>query len=256
MDFDGFNLRRLTSHQGIAISPSFSPDNSKILYSLIDSKKRIKNVSLYELDLNSNASRLLIDTTGMNSGAVYASDGKGIYLTQSYGGNADVYYIDSLTKASRKVTNHSAEDVDPSIRADGNVMTFLSNRAGRANIYTIDPKSTESNVKRISYVGKFNATPRFSPDGTEIVFSSWVDNGFDIYRIGVDGNNLVRLTKNYGSNEDPTFSSDGEFIVFTSRKVFSRSKAEQRIYIMTKDGEILGPLSNSLENCYSPRFSN
>ncbi|MDH4469006.1 MAG: hypothetical protein QE271_13185 [Bacteriovoracaceae bacterium] len=256
MDFDGFNLKKLTDHKGIAISPAFSPDNKKIIYSLIDSKKRIKNVALHELDLSTMTSRNILDNTGMNSGAVYSPDGKGVFLTQSYKGNADIFYYDLNTKASRQVTNNSAEDVDPSYRADGKVMTFLSNRAGRANIYTLDPSALEQNVKRISFVGQFNATPRFSPDGSEIVFSSWVDNMFDIYRIGVDGNNLVRLTKNYGSNEDPTFSNDGEFIVFTSRKVFSRSKAEQRIYIMTKDGEILGPLSNTLENCYSPRFSN
>jgi TolB protein len=88
-------------------------------------------------------------------------------------------------------------------------------------IYTMDPSGVEKKVKRISYVGKFNAAPKFSPDGKYIAFSSWVDNRFDIYRIDSTGKNLVSLTKNFGSNEEPYFSPDGQFIVFTSQRVIT-----------------------------------
>jgi len=135
-------------------------------------------------------------------------------------------------------------------------MTFLSNRPGKAHIYTMDPRETEKNVKRISFVGKFNATPRFSPEGKEIVFSSWVDGSFDLYRIGADGNNLVRLTKNFGSNEEPAYSPDGEFIIFTSKRVISKGKAVQDVYIMNREGEILGQLTKDFGRTFSPKWTN
>jgi TolB protein len=257
VDFDGHNLERITQHKGLALAPAFSPDNKKIIYSLIDSRKNIKNVELRELDLQSGKSTIISDRVGLNSGAVYTSDGKGIYTTLSFGGNADIYYIDFATKEERKVTSQFSEDVDPSITKDGSLMTFLSNRAGRANIYTLDPRGIEKDVKRISFVGKFNATPRFSPDGGEIVFSSWVDGGFDLYRLSLSGQTLVRLTKNFGSNEDPTYSSDGQFIVFSSRQASKGSRAvDQKIFIMNRDGEILGALTQNFKLCSSPRLSN
>jgi TolB protein len=120
----------------------------------------------------------------------------------------------------------------------------------------MDPSSPEKDLKRISFVGQFNATPRFSPDGKEIVFTSWVDRGFDLYRISADGNNLSRLTKNFGSNEEPAFSPDGEFIIFSSKTVNSARKATQDLYIMNREGEILGQLTQGFGQCASPQWSN
>ena len=207
-------------------------------------------------DLQTKSMTTVSSKPGLNSGATYSRDPNIIYLTLTAGGNADIYEMNLASSAMRKVTSHYGEDVDPSITADGSMMTFLSNRPGRAHIYTMDPSQTEKDVKRISFVGKFNATPRFSPDGKEIVFASWVDNGFDIYKIGADGQNLVRLTKDFGSNEDPIFSPDGEFIVFTSKRVINSRKAVQEIYIMNREGEVLGQLTQNFGKCFSPMFTN
>ncbi|MCB9091888.1 MAG: PD40 domain-containing protein [Halobacteriovoraceae bacterium] len=255
MDFDGRGVKKLTSHKGIVLSPAFSPDGNKILYSLIDVKSKSTTIALYEMDLIKKTIRIVSNEKGINSGAVYASDGKGIYLTLSHGSNAEIYYMELATKKLRKVTSNYAVDVDPSINREGNLLAFLSGRAGRAMIYTLNPIRAEYQVKRISYVGQFNATPRFSPDGSEIVFASWMDNTFDLFRLASSGHSLVRLTKNFGSNEDPSYSPDGQFIVFSSKRVISRVKADQNLYIMDRDGEILGQLTYNLGNCSSPRFS-
>lgn len=264
MDFDGNRVERLTNFNSVVISPSVAPDNSKIMFSVIAPHKEvsrnkvrtIKNIDLKMYDLKTKTFTTVSDRPGINSGAIFSSSGNVIYLTLSFSGNADVYEMNLDSNRMRKVTSHYADDVDPSITRDGSLMTFLSNRAGRAHIYTMDPSQTEKNVKRISFVGQFNATPRFSPDGKEIVFTSWVDNGFDLYRISSDGNNLVRLTKDFGSNEEPVYSPDGEFIVFTSKRIISRSKAVQDIYIMNRDGEILGQLTQEFGRCFSPQWTN
>jgi TolB protein len=216
----------------------------------------VKNIDLKMLDLRTRKFSTVSDKPGINSGAIFGSSQDLIYLTLSYGGNADIYEMSLSTGKMRKITSHHGDDVDPSITRDGSLMTFLSNRPGRAHIYTLSPADTEKNVKRISFVGQFNATPRFSPDGKEIVFTSWVDNGFDLYRINADGNNLVRLTKDFGSNEEPSYSPDGEFIIFTSKKMVGRRKAIQNIYIMNREGEILGQLTQEFGHCLSPQWTN
>jgi TolB protein len=264
MDFDGRRVDKLTNFNSVVLSPSISPDNSKIMFSLIAQKKEyangrtrlIKNIDLKLLDLRSKKISTVSDRPGINSGAIFGADGETIYLTLSFSGNADVYEMAIGSTRMRKITSHYGDDVDPSITRDGTLMTFLSNRPGRAHIYTMNPSDTEKDVKRISFVGQFNATPRFSPDGKEIVFTSWVDNGFDLYRIGADGNNLVRLTKGFGSNEEPAYSPDGEFIIFASKRMINRSKAVQDIYIMNREGEILGQLTQNFGHCFSPQWTN
>lgn len=264
MDFDGRRVDKLTNFNSVVLSPAISPDNSKIIFSLIAQKKvtsggrtrLLKNIDLKLLDLKSKRVSTVSDRPGINSGAIFGADGETIYLTLSFGGNADVYEMSIGSTRMRKITSHYSDDVDPSITRDGSLMTFLSNRPGRAHIYTMNPADTEKDVKRISFVGQFNATPRFSPEGKEIVFTSWVDNGFDLYRIGSDGNNLVRLTKGFGSNEEPAYSPDGEFIIFSSKRMISRSKAAQDIYIMNREGEILGQLTQNFGHCFSPQWTN
>jgi TolB protein len=256
MDFDGRNMKRLTRHNSIVISPSLSSDNSKVIYSLIQLRNRRQNVDLFIYDLKTGTARLISGKKGLNSGGVFSKDNKSIYLTLSFTGNADIYELTLATNKLRRITKHFSDDVDPSVTADGNQMAFLSGRPGRAMIYTSDPRGTEKGVKRISYVGKFNATPRFSPDGKEITFSSWVDERFDIYRIDKHGQNLVRLTKNFGSNEEPSYSKDGQFIVFSSQRILSRKKAIQNLYIMTREGQILGNITQDIGNCASPKWFN
>lgn len=264
MDFDGRRVDKLTNFNSVVISPSISPDNSKIMFSLIAPKKEvsrnkvrtIKNIDLKMFDLRTKKIETVSDRPGINSGAIFGASNDIIYLTLSFSGNADIYEMHLHSGKMRKITSHYGDDVDPSITKDGSLMTFLSNRPGRAHVYTCNPSDTEKDVKRISFVGQFNAAPRFSPDGKEIVFTSWVDNGFDIYRIGADGNNLVRLTKDFGSNEEPTYSPDGEFIIFTSKRVINRRKAVQDIYIMNREGEVLGQLTQDFGRCFSPQWTN
>ncbi len=264
MDFDGRRVEKLTHFNSVVISPAVAPDNSKIMFSVIASHKEvsrskvrtIKNIDLKYIDLRNHKISTISDRPGINSGAIFTSNADFIYLTLSYTGNADIYEMNLANGRMRKVTSHYADDVDPFITSDGSLMSFLSNRSGRAHIYTMDPRQTEKDVKRISFVGQFNATPRFSPDGREIVFSSWVDNGFDLYRIDAHGNNLSRLTKDFGSNEEPVFSPDGEFIVFTSKRIISRTKAVQDIYIMNREGEVLGQLTQDFGRCFSPQWTN
>lgn len=265
MDFDGQRKQRLTYSNSMIISPSISPDNTKILYSIIEGKwkkssrgsiHKVKNINLYLYDLVTHKKKLISELDGINSGAIFTHDGKSIYLTLSYQKNADIFKMDLATGRKTRVTRHFADDVDPHINAAGDLMTFLSGRSGRAMIYTLDPREIEKSVKRISYVGRFNAAPRFSPDGKEIVFSSWVDDRFDLYKIDSNGNNLVRLTKNFGSNEEPWFSPDGQFIVFSSQRVLSRKKAVQNLYIMNREGEIIKKITDNFGKSYTPRWSN
>jgi TolB protein len=265
MDFDGKNKKQLTRHNGLVMSPGISNDNSKVIYSLISNVVNAKrNIDLHMLDLKTGGTKKISSKKGINSGAVFMPGDRSILLTLSHRGNADIYSFNLTSKKYTQLTKKFSAEVDPSISNDGRMMTFLSDRPGKPMIYTMNPSGIEKNVKRIGWVGQYNATPRFSPDGKEIAFSSWLDNRFDIFKLNADGSGLSRLTKDFGSNEDPTFSNDGEFIAFTSQRVISRTQATQGIYIMDRYGEIIeterngkktGNFTSNYKICTSPRWS-
>lgn len=264
MDFDGRRVERLTFFNSTVISPAVSPDNRKVMFSVIQNHSNMsgnrrvesKNIDLKEYDFASKKFTTIANNPGVNSGGVYSADGKSIFFTMTTTGNADIYEMALNGGKPRRITSHHGEDVDPTVTADGASMSFLSNRPGRAHIYIMDPRGSDSKATRVSFVGQFNATPRYSPDGKEIAFVSWVDNNFDLYKIDARGANLVRLTKDFGSNEEPWWSPDGEFLIFTSQRVLNRREALQDIYIMNREGEILGQLTQGFGRCFSPRWSN
>ena len=76
----------------------------------------------------------------------------------------------------------------------------------------------------------------------------------DLFKISFDGKNLYRLTKDFGSNEDPTFSPDGELIAFTSQSIISEKEDRKEIFLMDRDGEILKKITEGMGKCQSPRW--
>jgi Tol biopolymer transport system component len=67
------------------------------------------------------------------------------------------------------------------------------------------------------------ADATWSPDGNKLAFVMEVDGNTDIYTMGVDGKNVVRLTSDPAEEHSPTWSPDGSMIAFNS----SRSGSDQ-----------------------------
>jgi Tol biopolymer transport system component len=83
-------------------------------------------------------------------------------------------------------------------------------------IYVMNPDGTGiTNLSRSP--GTFDALPRWSPDGTKIVFSRFaVQPPLNLYRMDADGSNVVQLT-NHPDTLDAfaAWTADGNQIVFT-----------------------------------------
>ncbi len=78
--------------------------------------------------------------------------------------------------------------------------------------------------------------PAWSPDGTQIAFSSRVEGTFDIYTMSADGSGSRRLTSTKEHDSHPTWSSDGRMIAFAR---------DGDIYVMDADGSGAHRISDS-----------
>ncbi len=249
MDFDGGNVRQITHHKSLVMTPAWSPDGTKIAYSLIaKNKKNVKNTNLYEFAFKNSQIKLLSDRQGMNSGAHYHPDGKRIALTMSFLGNPEIFVLDPATKSATRLTNAEGVDVDPNWSPDGKFVSFVSSRAGASMVYKMNADG--SGVQRLTFAGSYNATPSWSPKNNKIAFAGWLDGRFDIFTMNPDGTTIERLSKGQGNNEDPSFSPDGNFLVFSSNRA-----GQKNIYAMSVDGTGVKRLTYGLGNCVSPRWS-
>jgi TolB protein len=250
MNFDGSEVKQVTRAKSTTLSPSWSPDGKRLLFSVITKgRNNVKNWNLYEFDLESGKLRLLSNQPGMNSGAVYSPDGSVIALTMSFiDDNPEIFLLDNSKRVTR-LTNSIGVDVDPSWSPDGKALAFVSGRTGASMIYRMNADG--SNVKRLTFAGTYNATPSWSPAGNKIAFAGWIDKKFDIFIMNPDGTNIERLTQNQGSNEDPHFGPDGNLIVFSSNR-----SGQKNIYVMNSDGSYTKRLTFGLGNCHSPKWSN
>ncbi|MEK6705316.1 MAG: hypothetical protein AABZ06_05965, partial [Bdellovibrionota bacterium] len=202
MDFDGSDVKQITNHRSIAFAPAWSPDGTRIAYSLFTKhRNNIKNIDLFEFNFTTSSVKLLSDRRGINSGAAYSPDGRYIALTMSFLGNPEIFSLDPATREVSRLTKSFGVDVDPTWRPDGKAIAFVSNRTGRPMVYTANIDG--SNIQRLTYAGDYNATPSWSLQNNKIAFAGWIEKTFDIFLMNPGGTNIERLTKHQENNEDP-----------------------------------------------------
>lgn len=99
----------------------------------------------------------------------------------------------------------------------GGAFAYISERRGKLmlNSYNIeDKKTTRREVFQLDKI----LSMKYSPNGQQIVFSG-VDNGqTDLYLYYNIGNRQERLTNDFYGDFDPSFSFDGNRILFTSNR--------------------------------------
>ncbi len=77
------------------------------------------------------------------------------------------------------------------------MITFGSDRTGTSQVFLMNADG--SNLRRGTQTTAKDAQPTWAPDNVRLAFASNLPGNYDVYRIGVDGSNRVRLTTNAAS---------------------------------------------------------
>jgi TolB protein len=96
-----------------------------------------------------------------------------------------------------------------------------------AEIWVADTNGT--NAKPLTSLNSITQYPKWSPDGSKIIFGSMKASPPQIYVMDADGNNIKQLTTE-GANY-PAWSPDGKYIVYTDAR-----REYGRLFIMKADG--------------------
>ena len=135
----------------------------------------------------------------------------------------------------------------------GGQIVFSSDRNVSNDIFVMNAHGT--NVRQLTRGGFFDQSPSWSPDGTQIAFSSGrgsTDGTLKVFVMAADGTNVRQLTTGAGSHSWPSWSPDGTQIAFTSRDVQTRTP---RGFVIDADGSNQRELTSNLGPVSYPGWS-
>lgn len=214
---DGKSLKRLTDGKAWYSDPAWSPDGRTIACTKGDYPK--ESVTL----MGSDGSKPRTITKGKSDEAepAWMPDGTKLIVTTSRNGNADLMLITSSGGEERYIAATREAEINPNCSHDGEwvayeISDFSAGSDGDTYQIHIWKKSlTEAHAQPIQLTtgSHVDSTPHFSPDGTKICFARSRD-GDGIWIMNSDGTNLQRVPIDAFDAYDPSWSPDGQKLVF------------------------------------------
>jgi len=210
-DSDGFNPQAVAHSSESLLSPSWSPDGSKIAYVSFESGNSV----IYVQNLNTGArSRVAFHPRGINSAPSWSPDGRKLAVSLSYVGNPEIFLIDIGSGTETRLTNNFAIDTEPSFTPDGQSILFTSDRSGKPQIYQMSVSG--GTATRVTFQGGFNASASVSFDGKQIAM---VQGNGNVYRIAIMDRSLggqVRFVSPGNVDDSPSFAPNASMLLYAA----------------------------------------
>ena len=218
-------------------APAFSPDGRMLAF--------LRSAAAYQSDIfvvpvegsppkaRGAPVRVTFDAVSM-SGIAWTADSKEIVFGSIRLGVNALWRVQASGKTSPQPLGVGLYGNQPSISLTGNMLAFQEAHSD-PNIWRFDGPSIRTGRKppvQLSASTAHDSSPRYSPDGKKIAFSSQRSGANEIWLADSDGRNQVQLTK-FGRalNGTPRWSPDSRWIVMDSR-----IDGQPEIYVISVDG--------------------
>lgn len=172
-----------------------------------------------------------------------------IVYTSDESGNFEVYHMNINSHETVRLTDNTSEETTPFYFPPAR-FGFVSEKNGKYQIYTMDLDGSEQKTWKKNDA-RILVTPSVSPDGKKMAYAVQSnDKNSNLYLSNLDGSEEERLTNSPGMEWDPSWSPDGEQIVF-SHNVGDRWHIN---VINISDGQVTSLTDNTFYNG-RPRWS-
>lgn len=139
------------------------------------------------------------------------------------------------------------------VSPDGKRISFNTYRYSGWKLAMADVVDGEvRNVEKFTTSGDYEYNLKWSPDGKKVVFQvyNWSKNDADIFIANPDRSQVVNLTNQRGGDRTPTFSADGQRILFNSGRT-----GNYEILSMNLEGQDVQNLTNNAAHDIAPSVS-
>ncbi|MDD5330097.1 MAG: Tol-Pal system beta propeller repeat protein TolB [Sulfuricella sp.] len=248
-DADGYGAQTVLASNEPIISPSWSPDGTKLAYVSFERKKPI----VYVQSLASSRRQVLAQFKGNNSAPAWSPDGSQLAVVLTKDGSSQIYLINADGSGVRRLSNSAGIDTEPAFSPDGASIVFTSDRGGSPQIYRMPLAG--GGAQRLTFEGNYNVSPHFSPDGKSLVFIQRA-NGSSFHVALQDlATGQVQVLTDSRMDESPSFAPNGKMVLYATEiggrgilaAVSSDGRVKQRL--TTSTGDVRepewGPLSKN-----------
>jgi Tol biopolymer transport system component len=201
--------RNLTEHPSSDRFYDWSPDSTKILMVSNRGDAAGINPSIYVLNIAENSEPVqLTSADSVNVLASWSPVGDKIAFTSTRDGNAEIYVMDSTGGNVTRLTDNEKFDGFPIWSPDGSRIAYISldglGETQNPEIYIMDSDgSNQRNLSNHPAQDGFNWEFYWSPDGSQIMFTTDRDGNLEIYIMDADGGNQTNLTNDPANDSSP-----------------------------------------------------
>jgi len=201
--------------------PTFSPDGRTFAYVSNKNADYFGLSSLYLYDLATKKEKLL--KSGVRSSLSWSPDGNKLFYSKLSRDNShwsnlfDVYMYDIARDDEKRLT-FGARANSPAVSPDGKTVAYVAGSDGTLNIYSMNPDG--SNVRRLTNYsnGEQVYDPKWSPDGSTIIFDYSFLDGRDIATVPASGGEVSMLLATRDDERNAVYSADGSHVIYASDK--------------------------------------
>jgi len=214
-------VRQLTSDRALAMSPTWSPDGGKIIYT---SFHRSNAADLFQIDTGSMQRTTFVSFKGTNQSARFSPDGSKVAMVLSGQGNPEVYVANANGRGVARRTKTSGVESSPVFSPDGNQLLFTSDLAGGPQLYLMPVNG--GRMSRIpTNISRYCAEPDWSVANPDLIaFTMRIGRGFQIGLYDRSTREAAKQVSRAPQDAvEPAWLADGRHLLYTARSPNQRS---------------------------------
>jgi WD40 repeat protein len=190
----------LESLQFIQSAGSWSADGRRFAFAGITSGR--PNLNIYDVDHGRIEREIKLPQLGDILNPSWSPDGRFIAFSALVGGLSDLFVYDLAKDSLQRLTRDPYSDLQPSWSPDGQRLAFVTDRfTTRLEDLAIGPyslavfdRATGAITRVPGFDGAKHLNPQWSPDGASLYFVADPTGVSNIYRVGLAGGDLHRVT--------------------------------------------------------------